>query len=54
MQGPKDKSYENKEWEFAVIDVSLRISQIAECSVCQIYIKKAAVADMTNYCVYAN
>lgn len=21
LQGPKDKSYENKEWEFAVIDV---------------------------------
>ena len=23
VQGPKDKSYETKEWEFAVIDVSL-------------------------------
>ena len=22
IQGPKDKSYETKEWEFAVIDVS--------------------------------
>ena len=22
-QGPKDKSYETKEWEFAVIDVSI-------------------------------
>lgn len=22
MQGPKDKTYETKEWEFAVIDVS--------------------------------
>ena len=22
MQGPKDKSYETKEWEFGIIDVS--------------------------------
>ena len=28
-QGPKDKSYETKEWEFAVIDVSLNFDPIA-------------------------
>ena len=28
MQGPKDKSYETKEWEFAVIDVSVGLASL--------------------------
>ena len=34
MQGPKDKSYENKEWEFAVIDVSSEMLTLVALDSC--------------------